>query len=133
MYFYCYSERIENYYVCFFLQQVLTFYTLFFLYVYYLKQFSIRILSLEVLSSSVCKQMDLHKRVYGCILKCNIDQCKWISIRHPLVMERLLTDSYNFSQVYPMDIYAFGLIAWIGGDALNKRFAIIMVFAKAFL
>lgn len=32
-----------------------------------------------------------------------------------------------------MDIYAFGLIAWIGGDVLNKRFAIIMVFAKAFL
>lgn len=28
----------------------------------------------------------------------------------------------RFSQVYPRDIYAFGLIAWTGNDVLNRRY-----------
>lgn len=27
-----------------------------------------------------------------------------------------------FWQVYPRDIYAFGLIAWTGNDVLNRRY-----------
>jgi len=35
-----------------------------------------------------------------------------------------------FWQVYPRDIYAFGLVAWTGNDVLNRRYMLASFYSE---